>query len=363
MVFAGVAITLTGLTIHVLGTAPTDIRLARQIDRACGLEDRLTTACFLRPDDLQTAAAGAFARQLEEWTDRMDLVTAIPITPPRWWQLLILGPTVLVLAIYFQPPPRAFDSSQESASGSVTEKIPEVDLTRFKKHNIERRQFVAQTKAQDFAEIQAALDRLERSAETVKDKAQLQKVIEEITRASEKIGQRQDALRGQSEQRRLLQQAAERARESAQKTSNLQQALASGQFDKARQALKDSQQRLKDPGLQEQERKNIENELKHLAEEIEKLTDFDSKEKELADKPLDPEVRQQELARLEEQKKKTATLRKWSQSIAGSDSGSSFAEALDDLDELLEAYNAGVTEAKHLVQAIEDLDELREGFG
>lgn len=315
---AGGAAALSALLVAIL-SGPSRIDAAVAIDRAFGLNERLSTTLTL-PEDLRATPAGrALVSDTVRHVADLDVADRFGLKlPRRAWAPLV--PAALAVAVLFVP---ALSEKMVKAGSSSRsdEKIDPKVVS--KKTEILKDRIAAQRKEMDkakFAEAEKLLAEVEKAANELakappadKDKAMMA-----LNKLTDAVKDRQKALGSPDQMNRQLQQLQGMNKDGP--AGEFMKDLAKGDFDKAAKDLKSLQEKLASGKLTEPEKKALRDQLGELSKQLKQAANMEQRKQQLEQAKknggLTQEQFDKEMAKLQEQKKGLEALQKLAQQMA-----------------------------------------------
>lgn len=263
------------ITFRTLGSK---IDTAVEIDRRFGLKERLSSALNLSDEDAQSQAGKALIQDAEVKAQDIDIAEEFRFKP-TWHALLPLAPMALLLVLFFVPDAQMTLVAEETPA--FDKKQVELQVKEFKKKVEEKRK---QLEAKGLKDASADLKSLGNKFDKLlsdPDKSQKDTLIQ-LNDIKKEIEDRRKELGDSKEFKKNLNQLKDVGKGPAKKLAN---ALAEGDFEKAKDAVKQLADSLKDGKLTEEDMKKLAEDLNKLAEAIQKANENREREiQELKDK-------------------------------------------------------------------------------
>lgn len=308
---AGVAVVAAGAIAALTGPGRVDAAVA--VDRAFGLNERLSTALTL-PEDLRTTAAGqAMIADAQKHAGTIDVASRFGLAlPRRSWVPLV--PLVLAGLIVLAP---AWRNSRASIrSGTVASSKEDVKAVvrsgeALSKKMAEQRK---QMDKQKFAEAERLLAEVEKVADgqAKAPPAQKDKAMMAYNQLTDAIKERQKQLGSPEQMNRQLQQLKEMSSDGP--AEDFAKAMAKGDFAKAADELKQLKEKLASGKMTEKEKEALKSQMADMAKQMEKLANLDQRKKQLEEAKknggLSQEQFDKEMAKLNDQAKGLENLKK-----------------------------------------------------
>jgi len=367
---AGLAVVLSVVLAVVRGPNPTDAAVA--LDRAFGLNERLSTAITL-PEELRETPAGRalIADAIRHVTD-LDVAARFGLRlPRRAWVPLV--PLILAGAILLGPEwsrQIAAARSPDAAAATATEKK---ELT---KQSSALAQKAAQRRSEldkaKFAEAEKLLAQVEKTANDLAKTppAKKDQAMVTLNKLTEAIKDRQKQLGSPEQVNRQLQQLQQMANDGP--GDQFMKELAKGDYAKAAQEMKQLRDKLASGKMTEKEKEALKAQVADMAKQLEKLANLEKRKEQLEaakkNGGLSQEQFDKEMAKLNDQAKKLESLQKMAaqldqaqKAMAQGDTKKA-AEALGMSQQKLEQMAKDLQEMQSLEGAMADLQNAKNGM-
>lgn len=284
---AGVGV-IVAVVLAALG-APSELVSALELDEKFELKERVTTSMTLRPDQVQTSAGQALLEDVNKRMAALDVPAKFPIRLSWIASLVPVAAAVLMLvALFYQP------SQSPAKPGSLAErKLTEAEKTEldkaFEKMRL-RRDIDPEDRpeSEKLQEIEAAMEKIANKPHETRE--QVRERIKEMNALEDKARDRQKDL---ADKTKTMQQQLKDINQQAQKDNatkdgpgkDLQDAMAKGDFEKAKKEMDELAKKIKDGDLSDKEKEQLKNQLANMQKKADELKQKqEEKEKELEKK-------------------------------------------------------------------------------
>jgi hypothetical protein len=292
-----------GLLLALLLTAwrrPTLVGSALALDEAFDLKERVTTAISLREDQKATPAGIALLEDIRSRIDRLDVASRFPLSLSRSAALVPAAGGLFALVALFWHPTIAQPTAEAQPEVALkTERPDPAAAAEIRKNNQDRRQKLADLHSEKLDNIMADLDRITDKIEKPDKQADLQPTLQQMSKMAEDIRERQAQLAKIQDIQRQLRRDQGMKNNPGGPGKDLQEALAKGDFDKARKELQRLADRMKSGNLSDKEKKDLAKDLKDLKEKLKNLADQKERKERVQNSDLDPEAKKKELAKID----------------------------------------------------------------
>jgi len=365
----GLSFIVAGLIAALTGPDRTEAAVA--LDRAFGLNERLSTASTLPTELRETAAGRALVADAIRHVADLDVTDRFGLKLPRRAWLPIIPALVAVVIFFINP--SAYNSGPGTAQGSSTSKQDKQIVA--KETSALGKKMAEQRKAMDkqkFAEAEKLLAEVEKTANDLAKAppAEKDKAMMALNKLTDSLKDRQKQLGSPEQVNRQLQQLKEMS--SSGPADDLAKALAKGDFDKAAKELKQIKEKLASGKMTEKEKEALKQQIGDMAQQLQKLANLEERKKQLEQAQknggLSKEQFDKEMAKLNDQAKNLEKLQKMAQQLAKAEQAmkngdtKQAAEALGMSEQQVQKMAQELAEMKSLEGAMADLQEAKNGM-
>lgn len=372
---------LAGLCVAVIWSVAkrhAHLEAALELDRRCGLAERVSTLMSLDPALLSEPAGLALAHDVELTVTKLRPAEQFPIRLPRFGWAPIL-PAVAILAIAYLVSP--FDLFGSSMAQAVT---------------VEESKRVG-----DEAKLlEKKLDERRKEAKEANVPEKLKELTEDVSKATREISENKkisakDAVLKLSdlaksvEEKRKEMDSLDMMKRNLAKMPNtpegpakkLSQALKNGDFKEAAKQMEQLKKQIEQGKLNEKEQEKLAQQLTQLQKQLKEMADLQKRAEQLA-KSLPKEQLKKELEKLKQDQKKMEQLQKLANQLAkctecmGNKDGdgkgnkpgdaqsksNELAKAMQDAQNMLEQLSKDEGAAKMLDEMLTDLSQCKNGM-
>jgi len=364
----GLSLVVAGLIATLTGPDRTDAAVA--LDRAFGLNERLSTALTL-PDEVRSTPAGRalIADAIRHVAD-LDVTDRFGLAVPRRAWVPIV-PVLLAGAITLVNdwPNRPGGSAQAAATPRVDQKAVTKQSETLGRKMAEQRK---QMDKQKFAEAERLLAEVEKTANELAKAppAQKDKAMMALNKLTDALKDRQKQLGSPEQVNRTLQQLKEMA--SNGPADDFNKALTKGDFQKAANELKQIKEKLASGKMSEKDKEALKQQMNEMAQRLQKLANLEQLKKQLEEAKknggLSKEQFDKEMAKLNDQAKNLEKLQKMANQLAkaheemAKGDTKKAAEALGMSEQQLKKMAQELQEMQSLEGALADLQDAKSGM-
>jgi hypothetical protein len=277
--------------------APSRLMAALSLDSAFGLKERVTTSLTLAPEQETSPAGQALLADVNQRINDLDVGSRFPIRVG--WTAALVPVCVALLAlvaVFYQP---IKSQARTTARNEATEPAPNAaDIERKMqqlKKSIAEKKPTDQPKSEELERLIGELDKIAGKPRDTKE--QIRERVKEMTALEEQMKLREKEM---AEKARSLKEQLRRLDVSTQKdgdgpAKDLQNALAKGDLNKAKEEIERLNKRLQKQELTAKEKEQLQRQLQDMKEKLQRLAEAKNKEQELKAANLDPETLKKEL--------------------------------------------------------------------
>jgi hypothetical protein len=366
----GSCVALVAAGLIAILTGPGRIDAAVALDRAFGLNERLSTALTLPEEFRDTPAGRALVADAIRHVADLDVGSRFGLAMPRraWIPLI---PAVLAGAIVLVP---AWSKQSTAAARTPLEPKVEKELVS-KQSSALSKKMAEQRKSMDkakFAEAEKLLADVEKAANELSKAppAQKDKAMVTLNKLTDALKERQKQLGSPEQVNRQLQQLKDMA--SSGPADDLAKAMAKGDFEKAANELKQLKEKLASGKMSEKEKEALKKQVGEMADQLKKLANLEQRKKQLEEAKknggLTAEQFDKEMAKLNDQSKNLEKLQKMANQLAEAEKAMAkgdtkkAAEALGMSEKQLEKMASELKELQSLEGALADLQDAKNGM-
>ena len=364
-----------GLSLIVAGliaafTGPDRTEAAVRLDRAFGLNERLSTALTLPEHLRETAAGRALISDAIRHVADLDVTDRFGLSVPRraWVPIIpiILAGVILVVPGWVE---QSSGTVRASSTPQEDKKLVTKETSALGKKIAEQRKAMDKQKFAEaeklLAEVEKTANDLAKAPPAAKDKAMMA-----LNKLTDTLKDRQKQLGSPEQVNRQLQQLKDMA--SSGPADDFQKALAKGDFDKAAQEMKQLKEKLASGKMTEKEKEALKQQVGEMAKQLEKLANLEQRKKQLEEAlkngGLSKEQFDKEMAKVNDQAKNLEKLQKMANQLAKAQDAMAkgdtkkAAEALGMSEQQLQKMAQELQELQSLEGAMADLQDAKNGM-
>jgi hypothetical protein len=300
--------------------APSRLMAALSLDAAFGLKERVTTSLTLAPEQEASPAGQALLADVHQRINDLDVGSRFPIRI-GWTAALVpvCGILLAVVAVFYEP-----IKSQARTAGRPDGSEPAPNAADIDRKMQQLKQVIAEKKPAErprSEELERLIGELDKIANRPRDtKEQIRERVKEMTALEEQMKLREKEM---AEKARSLKEQLRRLDLSTQKdgdgpAKDLQNALAKGDLNRAKEAIDKLNKRIQKQQLTEKEKEQLRRQMQDMKEKLQRLAQAKKKEQELKAANLDPATLKKEF---QKEKQRLADLNKLAEQMGKCEKG------------------------------------------
>jgi hypothetical protein len=258
-----------GLAVAVIWTCVTvapSIRAALEIDRRCGLKERVSSTLAMNAEDRQSEAGQALIADTDARLRRTAVLERFPVRPPRRLLLPLLPAAVALAAIFLWSPAEKKVAAATDAAATLPPLEVKKSADDLRQKLAERRKDAEKAGLKDATEL---LKKLEEGTDELKSQTERDKALVKLNDLARQLEERKNQLGGSGESlKRQMEQIQGIEKGPADK---LAKALAKGDFQKAANELEQLKKLLDDKTLDPAKKDELAKQMDQLKQKIEQM--------------------------------------------------------------------------------------------
>ena len=259
---------------------------AIEIDRRCGLKERVSSSLSLDPDALESEAGRALLADAVRRVARVDVNDQFRVALGRRAWLPVVPCLIALGLLKFVSDKLPDNEARANVPNAVAEAKQVKESTESLRKKIEEREKAAKElglkEAEDiFKKIEEGVKELSR-----KDEVDKKQALVKLNDLAKDLEQRRQKLGGDDKIRQQLDQLKDMQKGPADKTA---QALKNGDFQKAQQELDKLKDQLKNGDLDDDKKKELAKQLEDMQDKLQKMAEAQNQAK----KDLEKQIQQQ----------------------------------------------------------------------
>jgi hypothetical protein len=241
---------------------------AIEIDRRCGLKERVSSAMAIAPSEAESAAGRALLADAQQRVDGLELRAAFPLRV-RWPALMPLLPAMLGAAIALMLPDAVRSGSKASAGDLASQQKIQRSAKQLSHKLAER---VAKLEEKDDPQAEELLKQLRKAADELARRKEVDRkqALVKMNELAKQIEKRRESMGGADELQRQLERLKDFEKGPADRIA---EALRQGDAKKALQELQRLQEQLASGKLSDQEKQQLASQLQDLQRKMQQAAD------------------------------------------------------------------------------------------
>jgi hypothetical protein len=348
-------------------TAPNRIAAALAVDERFVLRERVTTLLTLSQAQADSSVGQALLDDVHQRVSGLTMGERFPLTLPWRTTVAPLGAlTIAALALCFEPFLSSlrfnFGGTQTAQAYDVREAEQQLDnlrkVTALPKNALE-------PKTEELKELEAEWDKLINRQLDLNDQEKVRERVNELRKLEDKLKDRLESVKEKVEKNDALRRELDKLAAGDKKlqdgpAKDFHDALAKGQFAKAKDVLEKLQKDLKNDKLSKDEQKKLAEQFRQIQQKLQRLLDENETikqlEKDAAEGKLDPEALERAMEQFKDLQDLGNVLGDLAKGLGqgrGDEAGEALARALRQLGDI----ELSEEELKKLLKCEGDLDE------
>ncbi len=249
-----------------LWTVAPALRAALEIDRRCGLKERVSSTLAMNADDRQSEAGQALIVDTDARLRRAAVAERFPLRAPRHLLLPLVPAAIAIAAMFFwSPAEKKVVAAMEPLAGPAPLEVKK-SADDLRQKLAERRKEAEKAGLKDATEL---LKKLEEGTNELKTQADREKAMVKLNDLARQLQERRQQLGGSSDSlKRQMEPMQDIDKGPADK---LAKALSKGDFEKAAKELEQLQKELADKKLDPAKKEELAKQMEQLKQKLEQL--------------------------------------------------------------------------------------------
>ena len=368
-----IAVAVLGSLIYAIVAAPSRDRVALEVDKRFGLNERLSSSLSMTPADRESEFGLAVISDADRRADKIKIAEKFGFQPSRLgWLPLAIAPVLIVVLFLVDPAQTVDPNAGNEVDPAVAAQVKLASLQLKKRIEQQKRNADAKglKEARDlFEKMELDLNKITEKKNVDRKEAMialndLKKVLEERRK---QLGSSDQMRKVMAQMKSLQSGPAEQAAKS----------IAKGDFGKAEQMMQQLAKKLKDGKLSEKEKEQLQKQVQQLKNQLQKSIDEQKKKQDELKQKIDQAKRegrsqdaakmQQQLNQMQQQSKQQMQqmqqmadqLSQAAQAMQNGDSQAA-AQSLEGMADQLGDMQQEMSELKDLEDAMNDLSQSKE---
>jgi hypothetical protein len=260
---------LAGAIGRTLYTVTPPVEAALEIDHRFGLKERLSSALAMHPAERDSEAGRALLADALARLRRIEVLEQFPIRPSRQLLLPLLAALPLMAAMIFPPAVKEAVAAAETPPPAAT--VVKHSANDLLKKMVERRQ---QAVKQDLTDTTNLLKRMESETKEIQKEPQREKALVKLNDLARELQERRKQLGGSEALKRQMEKVPGPPFGNGKQhglAGELAKSLATGDFQKASQALKTLQEKLANGKLDSAQKEDLAKRIEQLKQRFDQL--------------------------------------------------------------------------------------------
>jgi len=299
-VIGSIATAVVGSFLFTLLTAPNRERVALEVDKRFGLNERLSNSLTMSPEDRGSEFGMAVVSDADRRADKIKIAEKFKIQLNKLGWLPLSVTPVLAIVLLLVEPARQIDASSETKiDPAVAAQVQKAALDLKKRIQQQRRKADAKglKEARDlFEKLESDLDKITEKKNIDRKKAMiaLNDLKQQLEERRKQLGSSDEMRKAMSQMKSLQAGPAEEAARS----------IARGEFGKAREVMKDLANKIRKGDLSDKEKQQLKKQVQQLKDQLQKAVDAQKQKQEQLKQKIEQakrEGRTQDAAKMQQE--------------------------------------------------------------
>ncbi|MEO1526018.1 MAG: hypothetical protein AAFX06_11320 [Planctomycetota bacterium] len=368
-----IAVALFGSLAYALTTAPSVDRVALEVDKRFGLNERLSNSMAMVPTDRETDFGIAAIEDAGKKADEIQIAEQFRLEPNKvGWLPLAITPVLVVVLLLVEPVQLSEAGSDSSVDPAVAKQVQRAALQLKKRIEQQKRNADAKglKEARDlFEKMERDLNKITEKKDTDRKQAMiaLNDLKKQLDERRKQLGSSDQMRKAMSQMKSIQSGPADQAAKS----------IAKGDFGKAQKMVEQLASKLRKGELSDKEKEQLKKQVSQLKDKMEKAIEQQKKkEQDLKDKieqarregrTSDAQKMQQQLDQMKQQsQQQQQQMQQMAQQLAQAadamqqGDSQSAADALEAMADQLGDMQQDMSELKDLESAMNELSQSKE---
>jgi septal ring factor EnvC (AmiA/AmiB activator) len=299
-ILGSIGVAVMGSLIYALAGAPSSARVALEVDKRFGLNERLSSSLSMTEADRESEFGLAVISDADRRAEKLEIAEKFSFQPSKMgWLPLAIAP-LLFLVVLLVDPAQTVDTDQSN-------EIDPAVAAQVKRASLQLKKRIEQQKrnadAKGLKDAHDLFEKLERDLNKITEKKNVDRkeAMIALNDLKKVLEERRDQLGSSDQMRKAMSQMKSLQAGPAEEVAK---SIAKGDFGKAEQAMQKLAKKLKDGKLTEKEKEQLQKQVEQLKNQLEKsIAEQKQKQQELKQKieQAKREGRSQEAAKMQQQ--------------------------------------------------------------
>ena len=372
-IIGSVSVAILASAVYALATAPSQERVALEVDKRFGLSERLSSSLSMTAADRESEFGLAVVSDADRRADKIKIAEKFGFQPSKLgWLPLAITPILVLVLILVDPTQMAGPEAGNEIDPAVAAQVKRASLQLKKRIEQQKRN----ADAKGLKEARDLFEKMEKDLNKITEKKNVDRkeAMIALNDLKKQLEERREQLGSNDQMRKAM---AQMNALQAGPADEVTKSIAKGDFGKAEQAMRKLAKKMKDGTLSEKEKEQLEKQVQQLKDQLEKaVQEQKQKQDELKEKieqakregrSQDAAKMQQQLNQMQQQSKQQMQqmqqmadqLGQAAQAMQNGDSQQA-ANSLESMADQLGDMQQEMSELKDLEDAMNDLSQSKE---
>lgn len=285
---------------YALITAPSSQRVALEIDKRFGLNERLSSTLSMSSSDRQTDFGHALMTDADRQAEKIKIAEKFQYQPNKLgWLPIAVAPLLLVVVMLVDPASRDSGAPENEVDPAVVAQVKRASLQLKKRIEQQKRN----ADAKGLKEARDLFEKMEKDLNQITEKKNIDRkeAMIALNELKKQLEERREQLGSNDQVRKAMAQLNSLQAGPAEEAAK---SIAKGDFGKAEQIMKELAKKMKDGDLSEKEKEQLKQQVKQLKDQLQKSIDAQKQQQEDLKRKIEQakrEGRSQDAAKMQQQ--------------------------------------------------------------
>lgn len=285
---------------YALITAPSSQRVALEIDKRFGLNERLSSTLSMSSSDRQTDFGHALMTDADRQAEKIKIAEKFQYQPSKLgWLPIAVAPLLLVVVMLVDPASRDSGAPENEVDPAVVAQVKRASLQLKKRIEQQKRN----ADAKGLKEARDLFEKMEKDLNQITEKKNIDRkeAMIALNELKKQLEERREQLGSNDQVRKAMAQLNSLQAGPAEEAAK---SIAKGDFGKAEQIMKELAKKMKDGDLSEKEKEQLKQQVKQLKDQLQKSIDAQKQQQEDLKRKIEQakrEGRSQDAAKMQQQ--------------------------------------------------------------
>ncbi len=264
-----IAIAVLGAFVYAVVTAPSVQRVALEVDKRFGLNERLSSSLTIPPADRETDFGRALITDADRRAEAIRIAEKFDYQPSKLgWLPIAVVPLLIIVLILVDPATQQPTDAEKQVDPAVVAQIKRASLQLKKRIEQQKRK----ADAKGLKEARDLFEKMEKDLNQISEKKNIDRkdAMIALNDLKKQLEQRRQELGSNDQVRKAMAQMNSLQAGPAEKAAK---SIAKGDFGKAEQAIRELAKKMKDGKLSEQEKQQLQKQVEQLRDQLNKAID------------------------------------------------------------------------------------------